>query len=404
MQQMKLLNFHKAISSFATGIVGSFIPLLIYQKTNSILFAFLFYASYLLLGVVFDTIFKKLYQKYPQIFLVLRVFPILIYVMSILLFDYNILLGAVIVCIFQALSVSFQDLPKENIFNYSSGNQNTGKTLGISRFLEQCGQVSAIVAGGLILDHLNTYVVIVISIVVYLISVIPLLIYYFKERNNPTFNQESVSNAIESFKDVRIKNVQYRKITSKLFRGYSTLYTLFCALDALMPILMIYMFVNGSGSFAYVGYMQALWYLSFTASQIFVAKIDAKKDITVFVMVSAIIASIIVCILPFVVNHFWLVLVLVTIAGLFYGPISYHSMMRLLERSRIMGCSGHVIYGRRLGISIGPAVPSLVASFAILPGFFVIAAMMIGYAVFMPIQQESSRKDMVDYLQNNNLY
>ncbi|MDR0850736.1 MAG: MFS transporter [Christensenellaceae bacterium] len=404
MQQIKLLNFHKSIASFATGIIGTFIPLLIYQKTGSILFAFLFFASYLLLGVLFDTIFKKLYQKYPQIFLVLRIFPILIYVLSILLFDYNIMLGAVIVCIFQALSVSFQDLPKENIFNYSSGGQNTGKSLGWTRFLEQCGQVSAIVAGGLLLDYLNTYVVIIISVIVYLISAIPLLIYYFKERNNPTFNKESVSNAIETFKDIRIKNVQYRRVTRQMFLGYGTVYTLFCALDALMPMLMIYMFVNGAGSFAYAGYMQALWYLTFSGGQIFVSKIDAKKDTTKLAVGAALTMAALVCALPFAISHPWLILILVTIAGLCYGPISYHSMVRLLERSRIMGCSGHIIYGRRLGISIGPAIPSLVACAFLMPGFFVISGMVIAFAIFMPINDEAMRKNMVDYLQNNNLY
>ena len=405
MNQIKFLNFHKSLASFATGIIGTFIPLLIYQKTGSIFYAFLFYGAYLLLGVVFDTIFKKLYQKYPQIFLVLRIFPILIYVLSILLFEYNILVGAIIVCFFQALAVSFNDLPKENIFNYSSAtSKNTGKSLGWSRFLEQVGNVSAIIIGGLLLDYINTYVVIIISVIVYMISVIPLLIYYFKERGNPTFNKESVSNAIEHYKDVKLKNMQYRRVSRQLFWGYGGVYLLFCALDALMPILMIYMFVNGTESFAYVAYMQGLLWLSFAASQVIISKLDAKRDLSRLPIYTSIIIVPLVCALPFLISHLWLVLLIIPIIGICYGPISYFAFINLLERSRIMGCSGEVIYARRCSISIGPAIPAITACFFLTPAFFVIGGMLVGYAIFRPINHELTRKKMVNYLQNNNMY
>ena len=65
----------------------------------------------------------------------------------------------------------------------------------MTRVFEQLGSIIAVVAGGLFLDYLETYVLIIVAMSIYIISTIPLLIFYIRSRKNKGFNKELVSNA-----------------------------------------------------------------------------------------------------------------------------------------------------------------------------------------------------------------
>ena len=77
--QFKLLNFHKLIGNFATSLVGTFIPLIIYKVTGSLRWAVLFLLGQGLLRLISNHVFKKLVIKYPQVCIMIRAIPLLIY-------------------------------------------------------------------------------------------------------------------------------------------------------------------------------------------------------------------------------------------------------------------------------------------------------------------------------------
>jgi len=413
--QIKYLNFYKVIANFSTNIIGVFVPLLIYKQLTdpsgtfqlssqiALICAFSFFCGEILLRTLFNIVFKRLYLKYPQIFLLVRVVPLVTYVLCVFLLNINIVLGAVLVGVFLAMFNSFGSLPIENIFNYSS-KEKTGSKLGLTRLLEYGGSTVAVVAGGLFLD-IQTYIVIIIAVVTYLISVIPLLIYFFKERKSPVFNQEYVSNAMHTYEQIKIKNIQLAGIRKKLTWSYAFVYFLYCVLDTLPTIMTMFMFASGTDSYLYASYIFALQNLTYGLGSILIAKIDAKKDITIFVSASAVIIASLVCVIPFTANILWVMLMLSAIIGFLYAPISYFALERMLAKSRIVGISGEAESQRYIGVNMGQAAPALVClSGFILPGFFLSAAMLLVCAIFIPINEERNRHRIVDYLNNNHMY
>ena len=192
--QFKLLNFHKMLANFAVNIISVFVPLIIYQYTQNIYISLVYLLLQYGLRIVFTVIFRKAMEKKPQLFLLIRIIPMLSYALSILLLDYNIWLAIGCILMFGSLSDAFSSFSNEVILNYSSLNRG-GKSFGLTRFFEQVGIILSVLAGGVVLDHLNKSIVIVISVVIYLISVAPLIYYYVKFHKQPNFNQEAISNA-----------------------------------------------------------------------------------------------------------------------------------------------------------------------------------------------------------------
>ncbi len=405
--QLRYLNFYKIISQFASNITGAFIALIIFETTGKVGYAFAFVVSELLLRVLFNIMFRKIYYKYPQIILLLRVVPILAYSLSIFLIDVDIVLGVVLVGIFFALQVSFKEMPMEIVLNYSSGTQETkGSSMGITRLLEQLGLLAALIMGGLFLDHLPKWIVIVISIVAYLIAVIPLIIYYVKERKNPTFNKDTVSNALDAFKDSRVKNFQKHDIRRKLFRTYGVTYALVSAIDACITIFLIYLFDKTQGAgYSYAGYIQAAYYTMYGIGYIMQAKLNEKKDLTVMCLVCGLIDAAIICTLPFVVNYIGIVIGLFGLLGFTYAALPTFMYSRALQRARIMGVSNQMLFARTMGYQLGAAVPYLFCCFCpLITGFFVMAALHGASGIVIPFNEEHNRERLVDYLQNNRMY
>ena len=77
--QLRLLNFHKILSQFASNVVGAFLALIVYQSTNSFTWAFLFMAFNMVVRIVLSKIFYKAMAKKPQVFLAIRLIPFLLY-------------------------------------------------------------------------------------------------------------------------------------------------------------------------------------------------------------------------------------------------------------------------------------------------------------------------------------
>ena len=377
--QLKLLNFHKILSNF----VGD----------HS-------------LRVVYNISFYKFYTKYPQLALALRVVPVLVSTLSVLLLDVNLTLGIVLILFFHPMTIAFKELPMEITFNYSSIDKGASST-GISRMFEQLGVVIALIMGGLFLDYLARYVVIIIAVASYLISVVPLLIYYFKQRKSTYFNKEATSNAATGYKNIVIKQQMKKRVIRKLVFKYSLIYFIFAVFDSLMNITMLYMFYSGSEAYSYAGYIQAAFYGFFGLGGYIAGVLDEKKDITKIMCIACVVAGIVAGCVPLVITNIVLCVLAFAIIGFLYAFVSLFCYSRMMPRARIMGCSNLALWGRTAGCHISMVMMDLIclpATFMFVPAFIIMGVFFASSSIFIPRNEEKTREFLVDYLENNNLY
>lgn len=405
--QLKLLNFHKVLSQFASNIIGAFIALIVYESTQSFTYAFLFMVCAMLLRVLVTFLFYNLMSKKPQIFLALRFIPFFLYSISLLLLDTNsVVLGIVLSSIFYAFDVAFKDIPMELVFSYSTFNKGASSN-GLSRLFEYVGYILAIILGGLFLDNLPKIYVIIISCGAYLISVIPLVIYYFKQKNTSGFNKDAVSNAVESFKGIKIKKRQHDIISKKMLIRYFLIYLLFCAYDALMPTFSLYLFKVSLESYSFVSYIQAGFYAMFGLGCYVAGKLDEKLDLTKIASIFCIASALLVCLTPFVYNYIWLEVFLYAAIGFMYSFISIFCYSRMMTRCKIMGIGNKALRNRAEAGRVAQSIIYLVAAISpvmFIPSLILGAVMFASCALFIPINEEKTRKMLVDYLENNKLY
>ncbi len=411
--QLKYLNFYKIISQFATNIVGAFVPLLIYQATGSLLYTFIYVTAELSLRIIMNLAFSTLYKKYPQIMLLLRVFPVLIYSLCIFILDYNLLLGVILVGFFYAMSFSFKELPMEIIFNYSSVSEDSegssSKGLGMSRMFEQIGLLIAIVMGGLFLEKLGRVIPIIIAIVTYLISIVPLVIYYVKEKKNPLFNKDAVSNAIAAFKESKVKKLQEGIIKKKVLNNIAISYFIKSTVDEATTVFMIFLFAKNPNAYSLAGYMQAAMWFMFGIGCLAYDKLAERWDFTKPCQICALIVSLVVVALPFTViyNCVPVAIVLFAIMGFFYGPISSFGISNLLAKTRILGISNEALCYRCLGYCLAryPAFIIPMFGLAAIPYALFAASAIQAVSIYSsPKIEEKNRELIVDYLQNNKMY
>lgn len=405
--QLKLLNFHKILSQFSSNIVGAFIALIVYQSTGNFSYAFLYLVLDRFIRIFFSAVFFKKMQQHPQLFLLIKIVPFLFYLLAILLLDTHLrVLGIIITAIFHGMSLSFQELPMELTYSYSALNKGATSN-GFSKLLENIGILVAIILGGLFLDNLPKWVPIVISCVVYLISIIPLFLYYLLHKKEGTFNKDATSNALESFKDIKIKEHQQQVICKKLLLSYFFIYFCFCAYDGLMNLFSLYLFKVNAECYSFTAYIQAGFYALFGLGCYIAGKLDDKIDITKICCVCCVLSGAIVCGVPFASNIIILEVVLFSIIGFLYSFISIFCYSRMMTRCKIMGISNTALNNRvqasRLVqiviYSIGAISPVM-----FIPAFVVTGVLFASCSISIPVNEERTRKILVDYLENNKLY
>jgi len=405
--QLKLLNFHKIVSQFATNIVGAFVALIIYQSTGSLTWAFAYLTALNILKIVFTKIFYRVIQNKPQLILLIRIIPFLIYSLSILLLDTQFqILGIILILVFQALSEAFRELPHEYVFNYSVSG-NVGSLTGLSRFFEYFGVLVAILIGGLFLDNLNKWVVVCVSCVSYLISVVPLFIYYLKKRRNVGFNKDSVSDAVISYKQIKIKKHQLEVLRDKVLKNYFLVYFFFCVFDSLMNVFSLYLFKMSAESFSFSAYIQMAYNGLFGLGCLFVGRLEDRVDLTKSVVVSCLVSSALVMIVPFVTNLILIEIVLFGAMGFFYSFISIFCYSRMTTRCKILGVNNKALYNRTNSSRYSRIMIDTLCMFGpvmLIPSFFVMGGVSIFCAYFIPKKEEQSRQYIVDFLQNNKMY
>lgn len=400
MMQLKYLNFHKMLANFSMYLVGGFIPLIIYQKTGSVFWAVFYLFAMYLINFIVNQIFRKQYIKRPQLFLVLRAIPILIYSLSVLLIDVNFILGIVLVTIFYAINSSFKGNSTEIIFNYSVSQNTSEKSFGMTRVFEQIGTIVAQIAGALFLDYLNTYILIALAIGIYLISTIPLLMYYISCRKQKDFNTEMTSNALQQFAQNEDKTAKGKKVSNRILFQYGLMYYLVAFLDGFNNLFNIYIYVK-TGQFLYAGYFSAIYNGTYAIASYVVGYVSSKIDTTILSAVFMCVNAVSV-VLSVVIEITWVQMLLFGIIGFVYPFFSVFLMERMLAKTRILGISNRAILLRDNATVLGKMSVMVPALFApLISSFIVMGVALAGGGVYLPFSEETSRKALVNYLEDN---
>lgn len=397
--QFKLLNFHKMLANFASNIIGVFIPLILYTYTNSITISILYLMSQYTLRISFTVLFRKYIEKRPQLFLLLRIFPMLIYSSMVLVLDYNLWLAVVCICVFSATSDSFNAFSNEVLLNYSSLNRS-GKSFGVTRLFEQLGVIASVLAGGMFLDNFDKSVVIIISIIIYLISVMPLMFYYIKFRKSPDFNKEAISNAFLTQGQRQERTKKAKAVSKKILTSYFLIYLLMCFIDSLVHVYNLYMFTT-IGAFTFASLVSASFNGAFGLSSYVVGKLNEKYDTTLMAMVGSLIMAGLIVVLPFVGNEIVVIIIFSVIGGL-YPLSSIFLIERMLIKTRILGISNQALFNREKASSLGKIGGYVFGVFGtLLPAFFAIAAAFALFGILIPIREEKTRKILINYLESD---
>jgi len=312
-------------------------------------------------------------------------------------------IGVIGVCIFLALDNSLNSLSKEIIFNYSSLTQKADKSIGVTRLFEQIGIIVALLVGGFLLDF-NRTLVLILSLSIYLISVIPLVIYYIKCKNSKTFNKDATSNAVSTLnKNEKYKN-KSKKLTKKILIYYAITYFSFAFVDLLQSTYSLFVFIN-QGEFATAGILNAVYNCFYAIGFYTAGIINEKKDTTKLVSIICVIIGICTITLPFIdINKLFVIVCLIYgIIGFTYPFISLFVLDRLLIKSRIMACSNKALFTRDVSCIAAYVFGYSFGFFGLIGIFIIMTIMTISSSVTIPYNEEKTRKHLVNYLQNNEI-
>jgi len=224
--QFKLLQFYRCVSTFAASLLINFIPLIIYEyaileysKSISITLAFGFLTTCHFLTALFSWLLRKQLFSKPQVFLCLRIIPMIAMLVSVAFLYTNSIWIILLVAISSAFNFVFSVIPQEAIYNFVSVDKNS-KALGFTRFMTQVGYILSGIVGGLFLDKINETFVVIVSLCLYCISALPLLIFYIKNRKTEGFNTESIATIVQSFEKedkTRTNQVRQRFLRENFF-------------------------------------------------------------------------------------------------------------------------------------------------------------------------------------------
>ncbi len=405
--QMKYLQFHKLLSNFAQELVGAFIPLILYKETGNITLAISYYIIQRVILTIFDYIFKNQFVKRPQLFLLLRTIPMLLYYIFTLLIDTNVWIACTGILIFSGMSEAFKYIPTDEVYNYNTLNSGSN-TLGITKVIERIGVVAAQLLGALFLDNLSKEILIVVSLTIYLISTLPLFISYFKYRKVSSFNVEGISNAQQTFVKDEEKAKKGKVITKKIFIIYSISYALLCMCDLNTSLFGLFLYVKVD-KYYIVGILSVLYYAIQIPFNYLVGKIDAKKDLLPYVVVSSIVTGAFTFTIGLLMlsSNFSNTLIIISLVlfllmGAMYPFVTIFFFDRMILKSKILGKSSAMIVTREFSGTLGQmlsVIPAIGGSF--MAAFVCMGIAFIICGATLPKVEEKTRKLLVNYLQNN---
>ena len=403
--QLRLLNFYHFFSNFAVSMVSGFIPLIIYKATQSVLYAMLFIVIMSAVRVVFIFTLRKLMIKKPQIMLLMRLIPIVGYSFALVYIEsaFWVCLAVIIVC--YAWQVTLKNGCTDAVFAYASDPKKSNSNASFMRIVNNISGVASSILGGIFLG-LNSTALILVAAGIYLISVIPLVIFYFVNKKQRSFNKDYTSNvqlAIEKSAETQKSSAKYKDLSKHMILMTLVTTTLAAVGDYIPTWYNLHIFVSGA-SFATAGYLNALKIAAEIAGNSVGKRLTKRFDNG---MIAAITCVGLAATTPFfmIAKANWAIYTIIVLYGFLIELLGYISYVNI-NKGNVVGLSNDMqLYGRQIGISVGQtlteipviAFASIPMCFYISPIFFVIAA------IYWPIKEEQVRKKMVDYLMQNEI-
>ncbi len=399
--QFRLLNFHKFVGNFATSLVGTFIPLMIYKATGSLRLAVLFLFGQSLSRLISNHLFKKMYNKYPQVTLIVRIIPLLIYNISLIFLDKFMVPGLILIIITYGMNMSFKNNASGVLLNYTS-KQKTSKNLTSTRIIESLSAIVACVAGGLFIDW-NQTALIIFSTVLYLVSVLPLFIYFLLNRGKEGFNKDFTSNAAIAYDKDPVLKAKRKKLVKKFIFQYFMFYFIFCIIDPFTNMYTLHLFIDVP-TFAKAGYLTAMFQIANLVGVLLVNYLTRKLDPKYVNFICGLICAVPIGIIPFIQNYI-AIYALIFVFGFTYAVCSFFMMNSLMTKCKLISANNDALLARQDGLITGQMVaPLIVAIFGtITPVFFVMIAALIVYSIYTLVYEERLRRTLVNYLQNNEI-
>lgn len=390
--EFKYFSFYKSISNFATNLIGVFLPLIIFKQTDNFILAILFYLGQYILNILFSAILKKLIFKKPQILLLYRIIPFVLYSICIMLLEINVFVFAIPLCIFYALNVALSVPPEEIILNYSS-EENYSSNLGIVDFLSYLFATLAVVAGGLILDKLSTITLTLISAGLYAISIIPLLIFYFKNKKNLTFNQEQTSNAVEQDKNEKAKEKARKSIISR----YSIILGLTFCIDACYALMSLMLYIEFN-VFTISAMVYGIIDIAYGVTSLIIGKIHEKKDISMFSKIAAFVCGLAILSIPFI-NNNTLLIIIITIPALLEPLLIIYLSDNMIQKTRILGVSNTALFNYTNSFWVTTSICLLTGLIGTLtPGIILAGLGTCTVGVMIDNHEKKTNQIVIDYL------
>ena len=300
----------------------------------------------------------------------------------------------------------FKNIPTEVLFSFNNATKKsgTGVQLAISKLIDQTAIILGTIIGGIALDFWDMKTLIIISIILYFAGSFPLLVYYLANRKKKNLTQEYSTYAHVALKEQSIDAVEAKKVSTKITRTYLWFYFLqesYNAIYILMPLLLFTI----TGTFTSSAIAGAIFDGVWGISSFLFGKLEHKKDITILSVMGGVFVGLGAIALTFVnSNYIWSFYVLIAIISVSYSATYIFMYNRMIMKCKIVGRNTSAIINKVnmfflstfVVVSFGVFLPISVC-------FYVAGGMSLFAGLISPRVEESTRRILVDHLQDNEI-
>ena len=405
--ELKLLNFNRIMANISTKLVGGFIPLIVYNNVSShkLELALLTLIIEYLLSLLFGMVLKKFLISKPQLFLFLRIIPIVVYEILLLYVAKNPIGCVIGIGVAYSLSYAFKYIPTEVLFAYVNATKKvgTGRQLAISKTLEQLSIIIGVLVGGLFLDFLDMRVMIIVSISLYAVGAIPQLVYYIANKKKSKINQEYASYAHIALKETSQDKEFAKKVSKKVRVQYVIFYFLqesWHAVYIMIPLLTFTL----TGVYTYSAIATAIFDGVYGVGCIIAGRLNNKKDLTVISSILGVVVGVMSIAMVFVrAGYMWIIYILCGIMAMAYAFAYFFMYDRMLKKSKIIGRNTTCIINK---INMFMLSTCCIVSCGLLGlpiAFCVGGGLSILSGASIPYVEEKTRRMLVDHLEDNEI-
>lgn len=405
--ELKLLNFNRIMANISTKLVGGFIPLIVYNNvsTHKLELALLTIVLEYLLSFLFAFVLRPLLIRKPQLFLFLRIIPIIAYEILLLHVSDNPLLCVIGIGVAYSLSYAFKYIPTEVLFAYVNAQKKvgTGKQLAITKILDQLSLILGVMLGGLFLDYLDMRVMIIVSVSLYAVGAVPQLVYYIVNLKKSKTNQEYATYAHIALKENSNDKEFANKVSKKMRVAYGVFYFLqesWQSIYVLIPLLTFTL----TGKYTYSAVATAIFDGIYGVGCVIASKLNHKKDLTIAASIMGVVVGIMAISLIFVTKRYiWLIYIVCAVMAISYSFAYFFMYDRLLKKSKIVGRNTTCIINKIYMFFLSTCFISSFGIIALPVAFCVGGGMSILSGAIIPYIEEKTRRMLVDHLEDNEI-